>query len=468
MNKIKPLFTIKTLTYLIFLFVVFYSITWIVIGAYYVYPNGEDLSLAALSRDKGIINAAINVLTTYDGRYTVNILHGLNPLAFNFYYGYKLMPIITFILFTGSIYLFLNTQFRQKPKNENCLYALVFISLFFSVIDLSASLYWMICSFVYIYPFIFFLFFYSFYLKYTYSSKRRYYLLSLIFLFLSIGCCELHLPIFGILLLILFLYHRKDMFQRNLTIRYIIVYIISVLFFVTSTGVTNRFNRFNQERDEVINNLFFYALNYSLDTFSSLSFIALLCFLIIFIYNYIDIKKDKKRIVLVICLGIIMIYMTWLILLYLRGDSGFASRITSVPVFIAVVAFIFAVSYSSGFQKLRKIQLLTLILLPISFYLYNNSYTLIRNDFETGKLHVFKEEMDKQYMKLTTSNFGQNCIHSIELERLNVIPTSISIPYRYILPNRRDPFLNSSYENYFNVDEVYLKNDTIHIQSEIN
>lgn len=462
--KNNSFFTFDNLKLLILSILGVYGLFWISIGAYYSYPNAEDLSLASLSRDSGIISGAINMLTTYDGRYTVNVLHGLNPLAFDYYYGYKLIPIVTFFLFAFSLFLLLNVTFRNKPKFENGLYALVFVILFFSVIDLAASLYWMICSIVYIYPFIFFTFFLYFFYKFSDSSKKIDFGFSLVFLFLAVGCCELHLPIFGILLLSLFYYFKNDVIRRNLIIRYIVVYLFSALLFITSPGITNRFNRFNNERSEAFETLFQSSFEYTIKTFQSLSFIPLLFFLLLFVINYIRFKEMKSNgLFLILAVGCLLIYSTWLFLIFLRGDSGYASRISSVPVFIAILTLIFTLSYFAKFFEFKRIQLLISILMLSSFFFYPGSYSYIQHDFKMGKLQVFKNKMDANYVKLTRFNKNSRQFHSVELDIIEEIPSSICIPYRYIISNREDDFLNASYEKFFKVDEVFLTGDTVRI-----
>src|SRR5690606_20113149 len=122
----------------------------------------------------------------------------------------------------------------------------------------------------------------------------------------------------------------------------------------------NRFNRFNSERSEAMINLFSASFDYSLMTFQSFSFIALFLFLLIFSYNYLK-EGTKNRILPILISGIVFIYTTWVVFICLRGDSGFATRITSIPVFIVVITFVFGISNSPLFKHLRKIQLPSLL-----------------------------------------------------------------------------------------------------------
>lgn len=451
----------------ILLFIGLYSFISILIGAYYAYPNAEDLSVAMLARDKGILNGIVYLLQTFDGRYTTNLLHGLNPLAFDFYYGNKIMPIITFGLLTWALFTFLTNQFREKRKAENGLYAFVFVSLFFSVLDLSQSLYWMICSFVYIYPLIFFLFFYSFFLKYRQSSRIRDYVLSLLFLFLSVGCCELYIPVFGIILILLFFHFIKDSQHRQTMTWYLIVYISSSLLFITSPGITYRLGVYNNLRSEVFNDLFYKAFDYSLSSFSSWTYLPLILFLILFSLKYYHSLEVKYR-VLILFLGLSTIFFIWTTVLLLMGNSGFSTRILPLPVFILLVTLLFILpNYSDYLFSKKKYLAIGLFVL---FIYFDNSYSRIYKDFHSGKLTHFKQEMDLQYAQLRNAK-KDSCLSIVFIKNITpLLPSSIA-SQPYIKSNRYGKTKQGEwhaewynvYETYFRVDEVRLEGDTINL-----
>lgn len=452
--------TKKSLFYSLLVGIFIYQLIWILIGAYYSSPNAEDLSVAVLARDKGVFFGAVTILQTFDGRYTVNLLHGLNPLAFDGYYANRWVAVFTVFISLISVYHLLNVQFKNKKRVENLIYALGFVTLFFSILHLSQSLYWMICSFVYIYPLILFLNFYTFFLKYISRQKNIDYALSVLFLFLAVGCCELYLPLFGIFLLLLFFQNKDNSTNRKIISWYILIYVASFLLFVTSPGIIYRFNQYEKGRTTNILELIPIALKYLTTTFQSLNYIPFILFIFFFNLEY-NIEKKKLSNSLILVLSSLLALLLWIIILFLMGDDGFQIRL--LPIFVALFAITFfkiSPSISIFFQPIKNLLGISLILLLI---LIPNSYTAIKKDYQSGKLQAFKQEMDRQYLLLTkTKEKNTDCFEIITLKNLQpIIPNSIAtLPY--IKPNREDDFWNRAYENYFRIDEVRLEKDTIH------
>lgn len=437
---------------------------WVFVGAYYSYPNAEDLSVAVLARDKGVFLGAINILQSLDGRYTVNLLHGINPLVLDAYYANRWVVIFTFFISYISVFHLLNVQFKNKKRLENHLYAFGFVTLFFSTLNLSQSLYWMICSFVYIYPLILFLNFYTFFLKYQKDRKNINYTLSALFLFLAVGCCELYLPLIGIFLFAL-LYQSKNHSGTSKTVFwYIIIFIASSLLFISSPGVINRFNQYEEVRTTGFAELTSLALRYTTMTFLTLNYIPFFIFIVIFNIEY-TIEKKKRPFTTILVSIVLLSFLLWIVVLFLLGDNSFHTRILPIFVALSTITFlIIAPNFSQLFKPIINFLGITLILLLI---LIPNSYTAIKKDYQSGKLQIFKQEMDRQYLMLTKRNQqNSNCIEIITLRNLQPILPNSTATLPYIKPNREDNFWNRAYESYFRIDEVKLEGDTIHSKLE--
>ena len=443
----------KTLFHLFLIGLSVYQLIWVFIGAYYSYPNAEDLSVAVLARDKGIFAGAIHLLQTFDGRYTVNILHGLNPLAFDAYYANKGMAVFTILICWFSVFHYLNIRFNKKKKSINLLYALVFTLLFFSILDLSKSLYWMICSFVYIYPLILFLNFYSFFLKYKDSLKNSDYAISTLFLFLAVGCCELYIPLFGVFLLLLYFQYKAKSTERKILFWYLVIFLFSSLLFVTSPGIINRYTQFEEDRIMSLTELILIALKYLWMSLKSLNYIPLFIFILLFNLEY-KIPKRKISSFWILIISFAFALLLWIVVLFLMGN-GFPARI--LPVFVALFIFTF-LKMSSNLSVLSNKKILAVSFIVLTIIL-PNSYTSIRNDYQFGKLKTFKQEMDKQYL-LLTSNENKECLELITLKDIRaILPLSIATN-PYIKPNREENYWNRAYEKYFHVDEIRLDIDT--------
>lgn len=442
------------------LFIVFsYQLYWISLGAYFSYPNAEDLSVVTLSRDKGIIKGALHLLRTFDGRYTTNLLHGMNPLAFNGYYQNKWVPIFTILFSWLSVFHFLNVKYESKKSSVNLLYSLGFVTMFFSILDLSQSLYWMICSFVYIYPLILFLSFYTFYLKYKKYQKFRDFILSVLLLVLAVGCCELYIPLFGAFILFKLYQNREHQFQKKTLFWLLIIFIASSLLFVTSPGITNRFSILEENRTVNAIEMMSISLSYLWMSIKSWGYIPLVLFIVLFNLEYK--QTDLKRRTyyfwhLTLCL--LLAVLLWVIVVFLMGNTGFPLRI--LPVFVALFTYVFLITLpiiSICFQSHKKS---IAILFLIGTIAIPNSYSLIKKDYLSGRLSIFKEEMDKQYKLLKANRNKEKCIRLVVLNDVQeIIPKSIATN-PYIKPNREEGFWNRAYEEYFYIDEIRLKTDT--------
>ena len=68
----------KNIVFLSDLFIwsaIIYALFWLCFGSYFLFPNAEDLSVTEISRRKGVIDGAVDLLQGFDGRYFTNILH---------------------------------------------------------------------------------------------------------------------------------------------------------------------------------------------------------------------------------------------------------------------------------------------------------------------------------------------------------------------------------------------------------
>lgn len=452
----------------LFLFLVSsYCFVWLCIGAYHSYPNAEDLTEASFSRDSGVFTRLIESLQIVDGRYTTNLLHGINPLVFDYYYGYKAMPIIAFIfLFLGVFFLFKEIFPEQK---DNGIHAFSMAIFFLGSIDLSSSFFWMICSFVYIYPIIFTLFFFNFFLRYLKNKNNWYFFLSILFIFLTVGTCELSIPFVGVILFCLLVYYWKDNEIRKTLILHGVIYLFSCVLLVSSPGVMMRFGHYENNRFSSFGELLLVSLKYSVVTFSSFGYIPLALY--IFLFSNVYFKNPfQKNIAAPLFLGLILIFIFWVTVLWSKGDQGFSNRIASYPIAVSIILLLLLAQKVFVRLKMTKsIQIFFSIALVI-FTLSSSSFSTIAIDCFSNKLTVFKNEMDLQYMVLNKKKCDSTAISKYEIHDIrHFLPKSVTdSPIKYIQENRTDIGGNRGYEKFFKVDEINLDTDTIQVLKKIN
>lgn len=444
----------ETIVYGALTLVIIYALFWIVLGAYYCYPTAEDIEVAAFAIEEGLWRSTITTLNTFDGRYTTNVLHGLNPLAFGWYYGHKIMPVITFLLFCYAVYFYLNTCFYYKSRTENGLFAIVIGTIFFSLTELSNTLYWMIVTFVYTYSIILFLFSYSFFLKFSKSNKTVHLLLSQLFLFLSLGCNELFMIPVGVFLLYLLVKYFKHPL-RNTIISLFLVYIASCLFFVTSPGIANRIELFEEEKRELFTgNIANAVLEFTLSLFRLVSSISFFFFLMLFLSRY---KIRVQKSVYIIISLFLILFTTEAILIGLIGNNGFPER--TVPFFLPFAILIIMIALSRFSDYFVRYRYIILVLFIITFFWEQHAFNDIKADFFSGKLDKYKKVMDYRYQILSRSD-KKKCQDILELPKIGAILPSSIATHPIIYPNRSAVYWNLAYERYFDVDEVRLEGDT--------
>jgi hypothetical protein len=475
----KSLLNNKNLLFLSNLFIwigIIYSFFWLCLGSYFLFPNAEDLSVTEISRSKGIIKGAADLLQGFDGRYFTNILHGINPLSINWIDGYKLMPVFALLLFTFSLFFLLKSIVDQKNLK------LLKYSFLISAVIFSSSpapvnhFFWMISSFVYLYPWVFIFFWVGSIIRFFKTRLFKWYFLSLVLMYLSFGLNEMFL-IFNIVLI----FEISRIFFKskiNLKSIYLIwtVGLLSILMFVLSPGIIFRLSIHQSSREGLkLIDVLSVSLNNYVVELNTLLFVHptfLLSIILIvlsipiksvFVFCNLNIRNCLLIFLFLNCLFCSMTFAYY----FSMGIEYKPLRVYSAlqPGIYFSLLFLFFTLINQKWpllEKMKFIHFFISILLLFSFTMGKNTMNNIKQDFQKGKLQRFKKVMDIQFSKLTKEKESNDCWKSVELEFLNEYPKSIFSP-PIICPNRVEDSWNLAYEKYFELDEVYIKDDSVRI-----
>lgn len=161
--------------------------------AFYSWPIADDLTYAFKGQNSPFWEGVFNEYKNWNGRYFSNVLVLHNPFGYGSILLYRLVPIalIFGIAFSARHYfqsLFKNAFNFRSYWIGGFLFCLLFL---FTMPDISEGIYWYTGSVSYTLGAILLLFSFSFHLR-----KRTF--LSLIFLFLGMGCSEVCM-LFGLL-----------------------------------------------------------------------------------------------------------------------------------------------------------------------------------------------------------------------------------------------------------------------------
>ena len=110
----------------------------------FAHPIADDFLYAVLSRKMGIINGMFFLYKSWSGRFVSNITELLNPLVWDSFTYYKIMPLILFLLTFLSAYFLIHKLFGKILKKLEVVLAALFILLIyvFQLPTLTEGFYW--------------------------------------------------------------------------------------------------------------------------------------------------------------------------------------------------------------------------------------------------------------------------------------------------------------------------------------
>lgn len=462
-----------------------WGIYWLALAAYYCAPNVEDFSLAIRPRDQGLIPSVVNLLISYDSRYTDAFLHALNPLAFNWAKGFILMPVFCFLFFAASFNFFITALVSGANIRLQLVgFALLFVITHYAMeTQLPCGLFLMVSTFNYIYPW-FFAFIWAGALLRTFhepvAAKRV--LLSVLgytALILSYGCTEFFISINGFVLLALFLYALVyDKPKLKYIIPYCAVAVSCVVFILlcpsqkmsggqTYSALSERYpgSNFIMESAMVYAGFMLHYLLHPLSV--CFVFISTLLFRQLDITNRLKFKFSQLQLLLLFAGAVLFSYITTWVFFIPIGKSGFFPRYTfnSIQILAQLGLFVFLPLYLSNlfaagnkFSGIAQpvVALLFLVLLVFS----PNNISEIKAEYRAGIVQQVKYKAEQFYSRVKAEKKRNPERTIVYFENPPVTPqTNYFGPD--IMPNRQAPWWNIAYEGYFKVDEVRLQGDTI-------
>ncbi|MCY7349099.1 MAG: hypothetical protein LH606_00295 [Cytophagaceae bacterium] len=110
----------------------------------FVYPVTDDYCWAESFRMRGFWGSQDFFRMYWSGRYTGNLIMTANPLAFGWWGGHRIIPVLIFLAYAGSAYLFFRELTQQQLSRWTC-WALSALFLFVFLAQhpfVPASFYW--------------------------------------------------------------------------------------------------------------------------------------------------------------------------------------------------------------------------------------------------------------------------------------------------------------------------------------
>jgi hypothetical protein len=181
--------------------------------SFFNHPTSDDFSFTNLAIQNGFWKAQIIKYNIWTGRFfSTALATGLNPLVYDWMFGYKLIPVATILLLLHSFYVFMKELTASTLSRQMTLtLMLAFFFLFiYQMPGLNRGIYWMMGIYIYQMANIASLYFFALMLRAyrTPNSRRKIFLAiaSSLWLVAAIGTNEATMATLDVFLGLIFLY----------------------------------------------------------------------------------------------------------------------------------------------------------------------------------------------------------------------------------------------------------------------
>ncbi len=276
----------------LFIYLGVLSILPLILISFFNNPASDDFYYAYHSKNTNPINAGIWIYNHEGGRYFANGLLCFNPLTYNNYFFFKIIPILLLLLFVFSIRTFITTLFKYITSEKTySIVGLILVLFYIQIPEINTALYWITGAVTYQLPMSLSLLLASTLIKFYRSKKIQYLFFSVLLIAMIVGCNEVAL--FSTLILLGFItIYNTIIVKKTFLFLYFLIAITTVFSIIEFTAPGNfiRVNKIPIEHD------FFYSFQKSI-LYSILYFLKWFPIILLFctyyseqIYSYL--KKD--------------------------------------------------------------------------------------------------------------------------------------------------------------------------------
>lgn len=202
--------------------------------SFFSQPVTEDFGFSARFQQNDFTQLLITSYQKMNGRYIANIAMYLNPLSFNSFLGYKLVPLfLILLLFLANSFL-VSQVFLSTDKIKRLIIATIITLLFLHGMPLiSEGLYWYTAASIYQMGLIMTLFYVAMFIKVIVNHKNNGFFahsLLTLFLFLSCGFNEtLTLTITFFITITTFIFYKNNLKNKQ----YVLIQLFFTLLFLS-------------------------------------------------------------------------------------------------------------------------------------------------------------------------------------------------------------------------------------------
>jgi hypothetical protein len=389
--------------------------------SFFNHPASDDFGYSYETMTFGFAQVQIDRYFDWSGRYFSNAILSVDPIIYNNFTIYKLIPIGLFLLFFYALYYFLGSLFGGISSKSKWAFAgFIFFLYFCQMADVCEGYFWLPGSITYQLANILFVFLIGFILKFYKTKKSVYVILSSLLIIAIVGCNEI------ITLILLFLFFTFLLFQyyTNKKLDRVLILLFTVLVVFTAFSILAPGNA-ERETDIVVKHQFLTSviatLIYSVHYFVRWAPLLLLSglFLIEYFDKLIDEIKFKKVFIhpLFSFIGSLVVICCGLFPGFWSLNARPPGRSINTIYFFFIFAFLYFLitlfyylkrtrNYSFVMPNYIKIVLIFLILM--NTFSSGNIITSY-SDLLSGRAYKFDKEMKNRYHIITNSE-SKNCV----------------------------------------------------------
>lgn len=434
--------------------------------SFFANPSSDDFGFAAQAKNNDLLFLIKQTYLYWNGRYVSNIFIYLNPISFDNFIGYKVVPFLMIVLFCLANFSCASQFFFGKSKRTQLVISLALSLLFLHNMPIiSEGIYWYTGSVIYVLGIIVLLFYVALLIKVIRENKKGVYsILSVFLLLLACGFNEvLTLLIVFFLAVLLFIFY-KNRFEGKKII--LIQFLFSTLFVALVV-----FSPGNAIRGEAYQNAhnFFHSFIYSalqVGRFSFLWMASIPLFAASFIYFQVNKKvREENQLFknsfylnrwgsLLILFGVIFICV--FPAYWATGILGQHRTLNVAYFFFLVMWFInLTVWYNHYQHKMRfeftsSIKTILNILLLVGIVATGNGYNSLKDIF-SGSAKKYDIQLKTRFEILDKAK---------ELEEKQVIISQLNAQPKCLfvsdITNNPQDWTRKAYNLYFRIDSTII------------
>ena len=452
----------------LFLFFLFLAILPYCYLSFFSQPIAEDFGFSSYYQQSNFFELIVNSYYKMNGRYIANILMYLNPISFNNYLGYKLVPFLMIILMMIGNILIIKEVFYFLPKIKQLIMAMMLSLLYFQNMPIiSEGLYWYTAAVIYQGGIICSVFYISLFIKLIRNKNKNTLIGKTILtglLFITCGFNEVLtlLICFSLLIATIIVFLNKNDERKGVLLQFIFSIIFASLMVFSPGNIVRE--AMYQNNNNIPYSVFFSLLQIIRFSFFWIFSLALIFASIIYLPIHQQWKEQsiwiKNSFYLNRWVSIFILFAIIFICVFpaywATGILGQHRTLNVAYFFFLMMRFINLSVWFNTLSRIKTINLSKKLINSLAFlflvgilFMGNGYYALV--DIFSGKAQEYKTQLDKRNATLLTA--AKTKPQKIILPPITARPKTL-----FVIEISKDPkfWTNQGYNTYFRLDSTEI------------